>query len=290
LSNLNLRTAGIKPLRKTPPNAILPHLTRWQSNDDPNKLGIINFIFDMIELNRRAGLLPILKDFKPEYGVAPWARASLAAYFEWFPGMTKEDRCFAIETYREGSKTFWWSFVLPTYECLVGQYGIYHHDYIFPEMDYQVFRAKNGNEAKKRLMNISSFLNNKIITHHFGFLKPTFQEVKTKDAKDTGQLLILNNKYIFETSGIDQPSRGLNIFQIRPKKFTFDDPQNRENTKTPGRREQCDNEVMDESFGAVSDEGSIVYIGNRIHPDDTLNKLIDISNKAWRKYKYLLTY
>lgn len=632
MSNLNLATAGLKECRITPPNHLIPYLKRWQSNNSPTDLGITRFIFDLDFINRQRGYLPLLKDFRPEYGVAPWASDSLFAVYKYTPDMGKEDRCFGIETYREGSKrqpldakiltpngyklmgelnvgdeviggngkptkivyisetvdrpvykvqtedgrstecdeehlwyvrkmnsvvnkhvlmtlkemlklgichyridkrngksyrecnfaletvkpvelkerflliepytmglilgdgcisgewnsvvlsfhkddefhyrkqistfhkvlptrydkrnpnvgmfnienigqylkifglrgklsydkfipddylygsieqrkaileglmdtdgnvsgknnncsrfatvserladgvvslvrslggratkshfknnyngyygvnimftdyipfrlprkknkckvtthtfsriinvelvgnklgrcikvdnedglyvtddfilthnTFWYSFVSPVYDCLVGQYGIYYFDHLLPEMDYQVSRAKNGREAKKKLMNISSFLNSKIVVELFGNMKPSFQEVKSKDAKDTGDLLILSNKYIYEASGIDQPSRGLNLFQMRPKKFTFDDVQNRENTKTEMRREQCDREVMEESFGAVGDDGCIIYIGNRIHADDTLSKIMDDKNPVWKKYRYSLT-
>lgn len=277
------------PAKKTPSNNLLPYIKRWQSNNSPNDLGIARFIFDIVLLNRKMGLIPVLKDFRPEYGVAPWAKHALAEYFVYEKGMKKEDRCFTIATFREGSKTFWFSFVLPVYEVLMGEYGIYYNRNLFFDVDYQVFRAKNKDEAKKRLMNISSFLNNKIIHLMFGNLKPSFKAVQMKDAKDTAGLLILSNRYILEASGIDQPSRGLNIFQIRPKKFTFDDPQNRENTKTPDRRQQCDNEVMEESFGAVADVGSLIYIGNKVHQDDTLGKLHDKDNHIWKKQFYTLT-
>lgn len=289
MSNLNLKTYGIKECRITPPNAILPYLSRWQSNNSKNNLGVARFIFDLMYLNQQRGYLPLLKDFKMEYGIAPWAADSLSQLYFYRPDMGKEDRCFGIETYREGSKTFWYAFESPVYDILVGQYGIYCDNYILPEMDYQVFRAKNGKEAKKKLMNISSFLNSKIVVELFGNLKPSFSEVKSKDAKDSGDLLILSNKYIIEASGIDQPSRGLNLFQMRPKKFGFDDVQNRENTKTEMRREQCDKEVMEESFGAVADDGLIFYIGNRVHADDTLSKIMDNSNPVWKKHKYSLT-
>lgn len=289
MANLNLNTSGILPCRKSPPNAIIPYLSRWQQNNSPTDLGIVRFLFDLIHLNEAVGYLPLLKDFRTKYGVANWAKQALSQYYTWEEGMTKEDRCFAFATYREGSKTFWFSFFSQVYEILVGQYGIYYKDTLFPEVDYQVLRAKNAKEAKKRLMNISSFLNSPLIHDLFGNLKPSFQQVKLKDAKDSGELLILSNRYILEASGIDQPSRGLNIFQMRPKRFTFDDPQNIENTKTPGRRELCDKEVMEESFGAVADEGSIVYIANKTHTDDTLGKLLDPENTQWTKQFHTIT-
>ena len=204
--------------------------------------------------------------------------------------MTVEDRTYGILTYRAGSKTFWFTFTSPTYELTVGEYGIFCNGVMLPEIDYQVLRAKTNKEAKKRLMNVSSFLNRKIIKHFFGDLKPTFKEVKDKDAKDTGDLLMLSNGYSFEAAGIDQTVRGLNINQTRPKKILFDDVQNRENTKTDDRRRQCDNEVMQESFPAVDDEnGMLVYICNRVHEDDTGGKIIHPKNTQWHKQYHTLT-
>ena len=150
MSNLNLKAYGIKECRITPPNAILPYLSRWKSNNSKNNLGVARFIFDLMYLNQQRGYLPLLKDFKMEYGIAPWAADSLSQLYFYRPDMGKEDRCFGIETYREGSKTFWYAFESPVYDILVGQYGIYCDNYILPEMDYQVFRAKNGKEAKKK--------------------------------------------------------------------------------------------------------------------------------------------
>ncbi len=279
----------ILPVRKNPPNAIIPYLLRWQSNNSPNELGIKNFVFDLFELNRRRGYPPLLRDFHPEFGIAPWAAKSLAKYFHWEQGMTKEDRCFVILTYREGSKTTWYSYMLPIYEMLIGQYSIYYNNFLFPEVDYQILRAKNSREAKKRILFVSNFLNKPIIRELFGDLKPSFKEVREKEGKDEGTLMILNNGYIYECSGIDQPSRGMNILGVRPKKITFDDIQNRENVKTAERRKSIDEEVMQESFPAIADEGSLVYVCNRVHPADTAGRLIDHKNTIWKKSIYTLT-
>ena len=153
----------LKPVRKTPPNHLTPFLQRWQSNNSKRDMGMIRFIFDLYELNRRKDYPVLIRDFKPKYGVAPWALDALYEYFVYEPGMTKEDRCHAFATYRGGSKTTWFSFFLPIYETLVGQYGIYFNDTLFPEVDYQVLKGKTGKEAKKRLMNINNFLNKKLI-------------------------------------------------------------------------------------------------------------------------------
>ena len=281
----------IKPVRYKPGKLLSNYYARWQNNDDPRNLGIVNFIFDMYEINRQYGRQVLIRDFKPKYGIAPWAAEALHDYFIYSPDMSKEDRSYVYATYRGGSKTFWFAFALPLYETLVGQYGIYYKEHLFPEIDYQVIKCKNATESKKRLMSISSFLNQPTVIDIFGDLKPSFKDIQKKDAKDTAELLILKNGYMHQASGIDQPIRGSNILQVRPKKITFDDPQNRENTKTPERREQCDKEVMEESFGAIADDfGSIVYIGNKVHQDDTLGKLLDEENTVWKKQFHTFSY
>jgi len=203
--------------------------------------------------------------------------------------MTKEDRCHVFATHREGSKTIWFSLFSPIYDMLVGQYGIYCNNILLPEIDYQILRAKNNKEGKKRILNIANLLRKPIIKELFGDVNPSFKQVKEKEGKDTGDLMILPNGYIFECSGIDQPSRGLNLFSVRPKKIVFDDVQNRENTKTQDRRDQIDAEVMQESFGAVADDGAMYYIGNKVHASDTLGRLLDEKNKVWKKHFYTLT-
>jgi len=280
----------IKPVREKLPETIKPYFYRWQSNNSPNDLGIIRFIFDIYHLSLSSGYGTPIRDFNPKYGVPPWAKEALAEYFVYTPNMTKEDRSYVYATYREGAKTFYFTFVLPIYEILVGQYGIYYKDNRIFRVDYHVLKAKSSIEAQKRLMSISSFLNRPIIKDLFGDLKPTYREQKSKDAKDTNTLLVLSNGNILQASGIDQPIRGANILQVRPKSIIFDDPQNRENVKTPERRAQTDKEVMEEAFGALASKGSIIYIGNKVHADDTLGKLLKPTNKRWKKQFHTLTY
>jgi len=275
--------------RKSPPNFLYNYLKRWASNDSKDNLGIVRFIFDLIIINNKLGYPPLIKDFKLQYGVAPWVADSLASVYYYEDGMTKEDRCHVIATYREGSKTTWYSFISPLYDMLVGQYGIFCNGTMLPEVDYQVLRAKNNKEGRKRLLNITNFLRTPVINLLFGNINPTFKQVKDKQAKDTGDLIILPNGYIYECSGIDQPSRGLNLFSMRVKKFIFDDVQNRLNTKTEDRRTQIDNEVMQESFGAVADNGAITYIGNKVHAADTIGRIFDSENHIWKKHFYTLT-
>ena len=281
---------SILPCRKTPPNAIVPYLHRWQSNNSPTNLGIKNFIFDLYEINRHYGYPTLIRDFNPKYDIAPWAADALSKWFYYKPDFTREDRCHVIATHRAGSKTTWFSFILPIYLNLIGQYGIYYNEYLLPEIDYVILRAKNAREGQKRIFNIASFFNRPIIKMLFGDLKPTFKEQREKEGKDTGGLMIFSNGHILESSGIEQPSRGLNLLNVRPKLFVFDDVQNKENTKTPERRKQIDAEVMEESFGAVhEDDGSMIYIGNKVHAADTLGRLLNNKNPMWKKHFYTLT-
>lgn len=267
-------------LRKDPSNKLWRILPRYIENNSPTDLGIVRFAFDFAPY--------LIKDWVPQYGVAPWARKALYTYFKWDPSMTKEDRCHVIATFRDGTKTTWFSYFVPLYEILVGQYGIYTNNVLFPEVDFQVLKGKTGPESKKRLMNISSSLNNEKIIEYFGELKPTIKEIRKKNAKDTVDLLILSNKYILMAQGIDQPIRGANIFQMRPKKITYDDPENKDNTKTETSRAYNRQEVIEDAFGAITDFGSIVYIGNKVHVDDTIGKLL--ANPNWKKQFYTWSY
>lgn len=279
------------PIRKyaKPNKNLLKYLHRWQDNTNPNNLGIINFIFDIFKINQALGLPPLIRDFKPEYGVAPWVPDSLAKWFRYRPGMTKEEWCHVIATHREGSKTFWFSFALPLYLVTVGKYGIYNNGNLLPEFDYIVLRGKSSDESKKRILNIVNMLNKQVIVSLFGELRASYREIREKEGKDTGKLVILSNGYIIESSSIEQPSRGLNILQVRPKLFIFDDVQNKNNTKTAERRREVEKEIMEESFGALADVGSMIYIGNRVHNNDMLSKLLSKNNIMWKKHFYTLT-
>jgi len=269
---------NLKPLRINPySNELLQYIPRWQNNNK-RYLGIYAFATD---------LFPTIVN--PKYGIAPWAANALRTTLFFENGMSKEDRCHVIQTYRGGSKTTWFSFILELYNILVGQYGIYWEDCLLPAAEYQVIKSKTGKEAKKRLFNISNALNQAQVKQLFGELKPSFKAVKDRDGKDTGDLVILTNGYILEGSGIEQPTRGANILGKRIDLLDFDDPENRENTQTPERRETNRKEVMEESFGAVEDDGMIIYIGNKIHQDDTIGKLMNPDNKAWKKQFYTYT-
>lgn len=266
----------LKPLRKIPENKeLLKYLPIWQNNNN-NHLGIVDFCFR---------LFPNAFDIK--YGVAPWAVNALKKVLYYEPNMTKEDRCHVIATFREGSKTTWYAYGFVLYVLLVGQYGIYWENNLLPEIDYIVYKCKTGREAKKRLLNVRVSLGSTEVTKLFGNVTPTFRQVRDKEAKDESNLLILPNKYILEAIGINQPIRGANIFNKRPKFALYDDPEHLENTKTQERRESNENDLLEETFGAVTDDGLLVYIGNKVHSDDLLGKLL--VNNSWNKQFYQLS-
>src|SRR5690606_23804849 len=74
-----------------------------------------------------------------------------------------------------------------------------------------------------------------------------------------------------------------------PKRITYDDAENKENTKTRERRDDNAKAEMEDGFGALTDSGSMVYIGNKIHDDDTLGNLLDDENPVWKKSFFTLT-
>jgi hypothetical protein len=290
MANYN-KYSNIKELYHSPPNKVLPYFASWQTSTGPKDLGIARFMFDMYMISKRFNAIEdLIRDFIPKQGVAPWAAQALASYYYWVPGMSKEDRTYVYGTFREGSKTFWWLFSNPLYDMCVGRYGAYWGDNIMPVHDYQIFRCKTGKEAKKRLMGINSFIRHPAVIEMFGEFAPTYQQVRKKQAKDESGFLRMSNGFIFEGSGIETTVRGSNVNQARPKRIIFDDPQNKDNTKTPESRQLCDREVMEESFGAVVKWGSIAFIGNKVHSDDTLGKLLDKENEQWKKQRHAITY
>uniref|UniRef100_A0A6H1ZH15 Putative terminase n=1 Tax=viral metagenome TaxID=1070528 RepID=A0A6H1ZH15_9ZZZZ len=267
---------AIKPVRRQPPSTLVPYLGSWQSNNSTEDLGIVRFAFQILS-----------HAFDQKFGLAKWHRVALYDFLAYEEGMTKEDRAFVTATYREGSKTTWFAYAVPLYFMLIGQYGIYHKDILLPESRYIVIRCKTGKEAKKRLLNISHTLNRPIVKNIFGDLRPTYRQTKDKEAKDVSDLLILANGYVFEAVGMGQPIRGANLFGLRPS-VIYDDPEHLENTKTPDRREANELDLYEESFGAVPVDGFMYYIGNKVHVEDLLGKLLN--NKTWRRQFHTLTY
>lgn len=273
------------PVRKPIPTALLrKFLPRWQDNTSPQDLGVVRFGFDLFPntLDRR-------------FGTADWVRPALFKTLQWFPGMTKIDRAHAICTSRDFSKSTWFGKILPLYFLLVGQYGIYYRghfngiDGLLPEADYIRLRAKTGEKAEERLTNVSMEFSNDDVLELFGDLQPSLKEIKTKKLKNHGKLIILRNGYIFQAQGLNQPARGANIRDRRPKFDIDDDVENKENTKTDTMRAYNAKEILGEQFGGLAHDGLTVYIGNYVHSNCIMASL-QKEGSGWRRQFYTASY
>jgi len=267
------------PIRKklaTPELQLL--LPRWQQNNSPEDLGIIRFGFDLFP-----------DTLKKEYGVADWVRPTLYRILRFDPEMTKIDRAWAICTSRDFSKSTWIAKILPLYLMLVGQYGIYTNGHLLPEADYIRLRAKTQEKAEEKLGNVSMEFDNPRVIKLFGELRPTLKEIRDKKLKNQAKLVILKNGYIFQAQGLNMPSRGANIRDRRPKVDINDDVENKENTKTDTMRAYNAKEILGEQFGGLDHRGLTVYIGNYVHQECILAKLMK-PNSGWNRLFFQATY
>lgn len=270
----------LRPLRKRPENKLLyEYLPRWQTNTSPEDLGIIRFGFELFP-----------NTLKREYGTADWVRPALHTVLRYALGDTKVDRCHAICTYREGSKSTWFGKILPLYFLLIGQYGIYYRDILLPETDFIRLRAKNSDDAEKKLLNVSMEFVSNNVEQLFGRLEPTIKEVRDEKLKSTTKFVILRNGYIFQAVGLNQPTRGANIKDRRPKLDIDDDVENKENTKTQTMRQYNADEILGEQFAGLDKEGMTIYIGNYVHADCLIKHLLSDKNVGWKKQFYQITH
>jgi hypothetical protein len=248
-------------------------------NTSPEDLGIIRFGFEMFPGTVEA-----------KYGVADWVRPTLYNILSFKPGMKKIDRAWAVCTSREYSKTTWIAKILPLYLMLVGQYGIYHNSqYLLPEADYIRLRAKTQDKAEEKLTNVTMEFSNPQVIKFFTDLRPTWKEIKDEKLKNQGKLVVLRNGYIFQGQGLNQPARGANIRDKRPKVDINDDVENKENTKTEGMRAYNAKEIMGEQFGGLDHEGLTIYIGNFVHQECVMAKL-QKPKSGWKKLFFQATY
>lgn len=272
-------TYNLRPLRKLPENKILlKYLSRWQTNNSPDDLGIVRFGFELFP-----------NTLKREYRTAHWVRPALHEVMKYAYGDTKVDRSHAICTYREGSKSTWFGKILPLYFLLIGQYGIYYQDCLLPEVDYIRLRAKNSDDAEKKLLNVTSEFINPNVLKLFGRLEPNIKEVRDEKLKNTTKFVILKNGYIFQAVGLNQPTRGANIKDRRPKLDVDDDVENKENTKTQSMRRYNADEILGEQFSGLDKEGMTIYIGNFVHSDCLMKHLLSEKNVGWKKQFYQIT-
>jgi hypothetical protein len=273
------------PVRKQLATPFLrDYLPRWQNNSSPDDLGVVRFGFDLFPHTLNKNL-----------GVADWVRPALHRVLDWHPEMTKIERAHAICIPRDFSKSTWMGKILPLYFLLVGQYGIYF-DYetngmagLLPETDYIRLRAKTSEKGEEKLNNVSMEFSNEDVLALFGDLKPSLKEIKDKKLKNTAKLVILRNGYIFQAQGINQPSRGANIQDRRPKLDINDDVENQENTKTPSSRTYNQKEILGEQFGGLHKQGLTIYIGNYVHKECIMAHLVK-KNSGWKSMFFQATY
>jgi len=249
------------------------------NNTSPNDLGIVRFGFEMF---------PNTLDVR--FGFADWVAPTLYKILEYHNGMTKIDRAWAIGTSREYSKTTWLAKVLPLYFMLIGQYGIYYNtEHLLPEADYIRLRAKTQEKAEEKLTNVTVEFSNPNVLMLFGDLRPTFKEVRDDKLKNQAKLMILKNGYIFQAQGLNQPSRGANIRDKRPKIDINDDVENKENTKSATMRAYNAKEVLGEQFGGLDISGLTIYVGNYVHQECLMAKM-QKPNSGWKRLFFQASY
>ena len=277
---INTSQYQLLPTRKVVLNPeLLRWLPRWMNNNNPNDLGFIRFGFDLFP-----------KTLIREYGIADWVRPTMSKVLTYKPNMTKIDRTWAICTSRDYSKTTWMAKVLPLYLMLVGQYGIYWNgEYVLPEADYIRLRAKTQEKAEEKLGNVIKEFSNSDVQSLFGDLRPTMKEIRDDRLKGQAKLMILRNGYIYQAQGLNQPSRGANIFDKRPKVDINDDVENKENTKTSTMRAYNAKEILGEQFGGLDHKGLTVYIGNFVHQECLMSKL-QKPTSGWNRLFFQATY
>jgi hypothetical protein len=268
----------LQACRRKPSKELLRFLPRWQTNSSPSNLGVVRFGFE---------LFPHLLNKK--YGTAQWVRPALATVLDYHPSMRKIDRAHAICTYRDGSKSTWFVQILASYLSLVGYYGVYWEDQILPETDYIRIRAKTQEEAEKKITNVTSeFTQNQALIDIFGDLEPNLKDIKDKKLKNQAKLLILKNGHVWQSQGLNQPSRGALVRGKRPKLDINDDVENKENTKTKEQRKYNATEILGEQFGGLSHYGMSIYIGNYVHEDCLMKHLL--KNPGWKPQYYQISY
>jgi len=212
----------------------------------------------------------------------------LRTFLDDNPNKIKFDRMFCYLTARDFAKTTWFGVIVPTYfACMNGD--IWYKDYNLPPIQYNVIKGKSAGAAEKTTNRIiDNFLNPKIIKV-FGNKMPTVKDVKDKLGKSTAKLLITKDRFIVEALSIGKVTRGTNIKDMRPQYICFDDPENKENTKTEERRAANIEDLFNETIPAIDMAiGRLVYICNYVHQDCIGAHLI--KTPGWIKRKYAFSY
>jgi hypothetical protein len=258
---------------------LLHYVLRWRENNSPRDLGIIRFGFEMFP-----------NSLDKAYGVPNWLRPALYDVLSFEEGWKKIDRAYSEVTYREGSKTTWFSKILPIYMHLVGKYGIYNNGVLLPRSNFTMIRGNNATAAEKKLNNIFyEFGNNKRIIKLFGDLRPTLKQKRERKLKDNAQLLTTTDGQFYVALGINTPARGENLFDMRPTLGINDDVQNRDNTKTADGRNEVNQEILGEQMGGLTDDGMIINLGNFVHPKCFIAETLK-PNSGWKTRRATITY
>jgi hypothetical protein len=273
--------AIVRPLRKTvPPDRpwLATLLPKWQNNNERYS-GFLVFAFELFGYSsgQEERLL------KRELGVAGWVVDAVQNILRYKAGMYKMDRCHAICTYRDGSKTTWMQ-ILILYFILVGEYGIYWEDQLLPAVKYIRYRGKTFDEAEKKTDTIKLYLGSQAIIDIFGNVKPTAKQIKYEGLRDNIKILLMPNGTILQPLGLNQGARGANVRGHRPDFDVADDVENKENTKTAAAREYNWDEIMAEQFGGLAEDGLFVMIFNYVHSlgvGPTVVKLSKQKETAW---------
>ena len=281
--------AVVRPLKKVvPPDKpwLTELLPKWQNNNE-NYSGFLVFAFELFSGGKDDG-----KPLVRELGVAGWVIDAIRNILRFKKGMYKTDRCNAICTYRDGSKTTW-MILLVLYFILVGEYGIWWEDDLLPMVKYIRYRSKTFDEAEKRTDTVKVLLALSSVIDIFGNIKPTARQIKYEGYRDNIKILLLPNGLILQPLGLDQPSRGALIRGHRPDLDIDDDTESKNKTKSSTSREYNWDEIMAEQFGGLAEDGLMIMIFNYVHSlgvGPTVVKLSKEKKTDWHVMVRTLSY
>ena len=180
---------------------------------------------------------------REKYGMADFHPDVYKALYHGFTSKEKMDNLFAFFCHRDSAKT--------TIGPIIGTlYALG-----FGLKSYIVYRADSLGKAQKNyLRNIRRGIESERFKFVFGNMVPTKRET---NLKDTETILIVRNK-VFTTlvaMGLDQSSRSLLNYGIRPDMFFWDDIEHKDNTASEGSVNKLIDKVFAEDIGAIDQEG-----------------------------------
>lgn len=184
----------------------------------------------------------LVKDGK--YGMADFHPEIYKALYHCFTAKDREDSLFAFFTHRYSGKT--------TVGPIIGTlYAL-----AFDLKHFIVYRADSLGKAQKNfLRNVRRGIESQKYQFIFGNMVPT---KKDYNLKDTEAMLIVKNN-VFTTlicMGIEQSSRSLINYGVRPDLFFWDDVEHKNNTKTDPAIADLKDKVLAEDLNAIDNEGA----------------------------------